>query len=49
MREARGWREDKEAGESVYTSLRQGPVGAMGWECLERLQKRQTETVRHLI
>lgn len=38
-REARGWLEDKEAGESVYTSLGRDPAGAMGWECQERLRE----------
>lgn len=36
---ARGWLEDKEAGENVCTSLGQDPEGATGWECLERLQE----------
>lgn len=36
---ARGCLEDKEAGERVCTSLGQDPEGAMGWECLERLQE----------
>ncbi len=36
---ARGWLEDKEAGESVCTSLGWDPEGAMGWVYLERLQE----------
>ena len=36
-REARGWPEDKAAGESVCTSPGPDPAGATGWECQERL------------
>ena len=36
--EARGWREDKAAGESVCTSPGPDPAGATGWECQERLR-----------
>lgn len=39
VRKAMGWLEDKEAGERVCTSLGWNPEGAMGWECLERLQE----------
>lgn len=37
VRKVVGWLGDKEAGESVYTSLGQVPVGVTGWECLEKL------------
>lgn len=41
--EVGGWLVDREAGGSVYTSLGQDPVGAMGWECLEKLWEERTD------
>lgn len=42
MRKVRGCLGDKEAVESVYTSLAQDPVGVTGWECLERLDEKKS-------
>lgn len=37
-RTARGWLEDRAAGQRACTCLAQAPEGEKGWECLERLQ-----------
>lgn len=41
VQKVKGSLEDKQAGENVCTFPVQDPAGAMGWECLERLQEKR--------